>query len=200
MPNVNPEILLWARKTANLTPEQAVGKLQIRDARGVSAVQRLLAYETGQVAPTRSLLVRMAKHYRRPLLTFFLSAPPRSRERGVDFRVLSGSFPGTEWAFVDALLRDVRTRQSMIRAVLEDEEEAQALPIVGSATVADGKAAVLEKLQHCSVWTDRTIALSAMLMLHFACYARTPKPRGSSSCSRATWTPPSMYRCIEGSS
>ena len=147
MPNVNPEILLWARKTANLTPEQAVGKLQIRDSRGVSAVQRLLAYETGQVAPTRSLLVRMAKHYRRPLLTFFLSAPPRSRERGVDFRVLSGSFPGTEWAFVDALLRDVRTRQSMIRAVLEDEEEAQALPIVGSATVADGKAAVLQKLQ-----------------------------------------------------
>ena len=155
MPNVNPEILLWARKTANLTPEQAVAKLQIRDARGVSAVQRLAGYETGAIAPTRGLLVRMAKHYRRPLLTFFLAAPPRSRERGVDFRVLSGSVPGTESALVDALLRDVRTRQSMIRAVLEDEEEAQPLPFVGAATMADGKAAMLRKL-HALLGVDRS--------------------------------------------
>ena len=155
MPNVNPEILLWARKTANLTPEQAVAKLQIHDARGVSALQRLVAYETGEAAPTRGLLVRMAKHYRRPLLAFFLSAPPRSRERGVDFRALSASVPGAESALVDALLRDVRTRQSMIRAILEDEEEAQPLPFVGTATMADGKAAILEKL-HALLGVDRS--------------------------------------------
>lgn len=155
MPNVNPEILLWARKTANLTPEQAVGKLQIRDARGVSAVQRLLAYETGQVAPTRGLLTRMAKHYRRPLLTFLLSAPPRIRERGVDFRVLPGSAPTHESALVDALLRDVRTRQSMIRAALEDEEEAEPLPFVGAATMEDGRAATLGKL-HALLGVDRS--------------------------------------------
>ena len=149
MPDVNSEILLWARKTANLTPEQAVDKLQIRDVRGVSAVQRLVAYETGQAAPPRGLLVRMAKYYRRPLLAFFLSAPPEikaqvkvdGRERGVDFRVLPGSAPAPQSAIVDALLRDVRTRQSMIRAVLEDEELverdlllAERLPFVGPLT------------------------------------------------------------------
>ncbi len=155
MPDVNPEILLWARKTANLSPEQAVGKLQIRDARGVSAVQRLIAYETGEVTPTRGLLVRMAKHYRRPLLTFFLSAPPRSRERGADFRVLPGGEPAPQSALVDALLRDVRARQSMIRAALEDEEEAQPLPFVGTATVADGRAATLGKL-HALLGVDRS--------------------------------------------
>ena len=155
MPDVNPEILLWARKTANLSPEQAVGKLQIRNARGGSAVQRLIAYETGEVTPTRGLLVRMAKHYRRPLLTFFLSAPPRSRERGADFRVLPGGEPAPQSALVDALLRDVRARQSMIRAALEDEEEAQPLPFVGTATVADGRAATLGKL-HALLGVDRS--------------------------------------------
>ena len=64
----------------------------------------------------------------------------------MDFRVLSGNVPGAESVLVDALLRDVRTRQSMIRAVLEDEEEAQPLPFVGTAAVADGKAVVLAKL------------------------------------------------------
>lgn len=147
MPNVNPEILLWARTTADLTPDQAVARLRIGDARGVPAVQRLTEYETGRAAPTRPLLVRMAQHYRRPLLTFFLPAPPRSKERGVDFRVQPDSSRFGDSAGVDALLRDVRARQSMIRAVLEAEDEAQPLPFVGAATMAAGKEAVLAKLQ-----------------------------------------------------
>ena len=155
MPDVNPEILRWARETANLTREQAVGKLLIRDAYGESTIQRLTAFETGHAAPTRPLLVRMAQSYRRPLLTFYLAEPPRTRERGADFRVLSGSEPAAQSAIVDALLRDVRTRQSMIRAVLEDEEEAQPLPFVGTATMADGRAATLKKL-HALLGVDRS--------------------------------------------
>ena len=147
MVNVNPEILLWARKTAKLTPEQAVEKLRIHDARGVAAVHRLAGYETGKAAPTRALLVRMAQHYRRPLLAFYLPAPPQSKERGVDFRATPESGQAADSAIVDALLRDVRARQSMIRAVLEDEDEAQPLPFVGAATLAAGKEAVLAKLQ-----------------------------------------------------
>ena len=111
MVRVNPEILRWARSTAMMTPEQAVEKLRIRDARGVSAVQRLTEYETGRVAPTRALLVRMAQHYRRPLLTFFLPAPPHSKERGVDFRVQPGGVPVAESA-------NERTRPDRWRPVL----------------------------------------------------------------------------------
>ena len=55
MPNVNPEILLWARETAGLTPENAGAKLGIRDARGVSALDRLAALEAGDAAPTRPM-------------------------------------------------------------------------------------------------------------------------------------------------
>ena len=85
MPNVNPEILRWARETAGLTLEDAVQKLKISKARGVPALDRLAALEAGEEAPTRPMLVKMAKQYRRPLLTFYMSAPPRKADRGQDF-------------------------------------------------------------------------------------------------------------------
>ena len=60
MPKVNPEILRWARETMGFTPEQAITKLRLGDAKGVSAVDRLAALETGEIEPTRPLLVKMA--------------------------------------------------------------------------------------------------------------------------------------------
>lgn len=59
----------------------------------------------------------MAKSYHRPLLTFYLATPPQPGERGVDFRQPVGASPVLE-PEVDALVRDVRSRQSMVRATL----------------------------------------------------------------------------------
>jgi len=50
-------------------------------------------------------------------------------------------------ALLDALIRDVRARQSMVRAVLEDEDEAEPLSFVGSVGMSDGVPAVLESLR-----------------------------------------------------
>ena len=86
MPDVNGDILRWARKTAGLTPEEAAEKLLLRTARGVSPSERLRRLEENEEAPSRPLLVRMARQYRRPLLTFYMSAPPRRGDRGQDFR------------------------------------------------------------------------------------------------------------------
>ena len=88
MPNVNPEILRWARETAGLTLEQAAHKLAIGEARGVPGLVRLAAYEAGEAAPSRPLMLRMSKQYRRPLLVFYMSSVPRTAERGEDFRTL----------------------------------------------------------------------------------------------------------------
>ena len=88
MPKVKPEILSWARETAGLTLEEAVGKLKIHDAHGVAAEERLTALESGETEPTRQMLVKMAKQYRRPLVTFYLSTPPAKGDRGADFRTL----------------------------------------------------------------------------------------------------------------
>ena len=107
-------------------------KVGIRDARGVAAVDRLAALERGEREPTRPVLVKMAQHYRRPLLAFYLTAPPRRGDRGADFRTLPVVRSSETDALVDALVRNVRSRQNMIRAALDAEDEAEPLPFVGT--------------------------------------------------------------------
>ena len=132
MPAINPEILVWARETAGLTLQAAVSKVGIKDARGVAAVDRLTALERGDEEPTRPVLVKMARQYRRPLLAFYLNAPPRRDERGPDFRTLSGARSSETDALIDALVRNLQSRQSMVRAALQAEDEAEPLLFVGA--------------------------------------------------------------------
>ena len=68
MPVVNHEILRWARETAGLDLSEASTKLDISDAHGLSSEERLRRLETGKDTPSRPLLLRMTKQYRRPLL------------------------------------------------------------------------------------------------------------------------------------
>ena len=88
MPSVNRKILVWARETAGLTVEQAAKKLGFRSSRGTTTAQKLEALEApdGGVEPSRSIIVRMAKQYRRSLLVFYLEDVPRKGPRGRDFR------------------------------------------------------------------------------------------------------------------
>lgn len=146
MPRVNPEILRWARETACLSLEEAAVKLGIEAARGVPGPERLAKLEAGESEPTRPLLVKMAQQYRRPLLTFYLPAQPRKGARGQDFRTLPPEHSKRDDALVDALIRDVRARQGMVRALLEAEDEAVTLPFVGSMTMRDGVDAVLASI------------------------------------------------------
>ena len=143
---VKPEILIWARETAGLKPEDAVKKLDIRDSRGTAALDRLSALETGEDSPTRPMLVKMAKQYRRPLLTFYLSEPPKPGNRGADFRTLPAGYSESQSAQIDTLVRDLHTRQGMVRAVLEEEDEAEVVDFVGSRKMPDGQPSVLRSL------------------------------------------------------
>ena len=147
MPRVNPEILVWARETAGLAPDAAARKLGLRDSRRASAVDKLAALELGEAEPTRPQLVRMAQQYRRPLLAFYLPEPPAKGERGTDFRTQSGENPAEDDATLDALVRDVRARQSMVRAVLVEEEEAERLEFIASCRIEDGTEAARAALQ-----------------------------------------------------
>lgn len=147
MPKVNPDIIRWARETAGLTLEEAATKLKLHQARGVSAVDRLAALESSDDQPTRSLLTRMAKQYRRPLLTFYMTAPPGKGDRGQDFRTLPDDHSDADEALLDALIRDVKARQSMVRAMLEDEDDTEHLSFVGSLRMSQGVSAVLSSIQ-----------------------------------------------------
>lgn len=148
MPEVNADILRWARETAGLTPEVAVQKLDIKDARGVAALDRLEALEFGRSSPTRPMLVKMAKQYRRPLLTFYMPSVPQRGDRGEDFRTLPETVSGVEAGLVDAVLRDIRARQALVRATLESADEAHILPFIGSKSQSDGVSAVVASIQN----------------------------------------------------
>lgn len=148
MPDVRNEILSWARETAGLSLEDAASKLQISESKAASAKEKLVAYEEGKRVPSRSLLLRMAKLYRRPLLTFYLERPPLTGDRGEDFRTLPDQFAAIENTYIDVLIRELKARQSLVREALIDEEEDVRLDFVGSNSVEQGVAAVVKTLRN----------------------------------------------------
>ena len=146
MPMVKPSVLQWARESAGLTLEEAAAKVGINAARGVSGADRLLALETEEGEVSRPVLLKMAKIYRRPLVSFYLDEPPARGDRGEDFRTLPDRHTGGE-PLVDALVRDIRSRQAVVRAVQVEEEEAEPLPFIGSMSRNDGVGPVLASIR-----------------------------------------------------
>ena len=136
----NPEVFRWARESAGLEPEGA--------ARAVGIVPAsLIAIEQGAKEPSRTTLSNMSKVYRRSLLTFYLPAPPRKGDRGEDFRTVVADRTIEADAEVDALVRDLRARQRLVRAVLEDDEDVQPLAFIGSASMNDGVQALTKSIE-----------------------------------------------------
>lgn len=145
MPRINPDILRWARETAGLDLETAADKIGLQDARGIPGAQRLEALEAGDGEPSAALLKRIAAQYRRPLLTFFLPKAPKRDDVGEDFRTLPARHDPSN-ATLDALLRDVKARQSLVREYLEDDDDAEPVKFIGSRRQADGVARVAEAI------------------------------------------------------
>lgn len=129
----NPEVFRWARESAGLAPKEAARAIGIVPA-------SLAAIEQGEKVPSRTNLANMARAYRRSLLTLYLPVPPPKGDRGEDFRTVVAERAMEAEADVDALVRDLRVRQSMVRTVLEDEEGTRPLDFVGSASMKDGTA------------------------------------------------------------
>lgn len=146
MPKVNPKVLTWARETAGLTRDDAAKKLQLHAAYGIGPAARLAALESGADQPTRPMLLKMAKGYRRPLITFYLEEPPRASEVGTDFRTLADIRSARQDALVQALVRDMIARQGVVRSQLEDDD-AEEVRFVGTVTMEDGRSTALQALQ-----------------------------------------------------
>lgn len=142
----NPEIIKWARETAGFDVREAANRIGLSAARGAPAEDRLAAIERGEAEPSPTLLRRMAKQYRRPLLTFFLEQIPRPSDMGQDFRTLPDQGDPSN-TLLRALLRDLKARQTLIREILEEDEDVQFVPFVGSQRQESGVAAVASAIQ-----------------------------------------------------
>jgi Zn-dependent peptidase ImmA (M78 family) len=116
---LNPQILAWARGAAGLSVDEAAHALGFKDTRDRTAAERLKAMEAGEEEPSRSVLLNMARVYHRSLLVFYLSEPPLTGDRGQDFRRAPGAKPPEYDPTLDALIRDIRGRQRIIKDLLE---------------------------------------------------------------------------------
>ena len=119
----NYKIFIWARETAGLSQETAAKKLNIK-------LKKLQSIESGESAPTQTQLKNMSDKYRRALVVFYLKDIPKKGDRGQDFRKLPNSIDNTYNHLTDALIRNIKTKQSLVRSVLE--EESNAVRFIGS--------------------------------------------------------------------
>lgn len=141
---VNPKILVWARQTAGFDVDDAARKLGFKDSSRSTAIEKLELMETGEKQPSRAQISKFADAYKRPLLTFYLSEPPKTGKRGQDFRQTPEMRGRRDNAMLDALLRDVKARQESVRDILLDEDGFKPHEFVGST---DRRASVLETVK-----------------------------------------------------
>ena len=142
---VKPEILIWARETAGLELEEAARKIY-SDSGTSSAVEKLRALEQGERELTQKQLFKLAKSYHQPLLVFYLPQPPVPDEPLEDFRTppLQG-FDRKSEARLSLLIRDMQASQSIVRALLEDEE-APIRDFIGSTQLVMGVTQVVRNI------------------------------------------------------
>lgn len=138
MPAINPEILVWARETAGYELSEAARRLGLVDGKAATGEEKLAAYERGEKEPSRPLLLKMSKQYRRPLLTFYLDAPPGRADRGEDFRTIHRAVDPSENGMVDALVRRIKARQEVLKEALASEQDYERLAFIGSYSLEQG--------------------------------------------------------------
>ena len=131
---LNPQVLTWARDTAGLSVDEAARALGFKDSQSRTAVERLEAIETGNENPSPGVLSKMARKYHRSLLVLYLREPPRIGDRGQDFRKAPGGTALEYDPTLDALIRDIRGRQSIVKDLLE-QADTRKIDYVGSATM-----------------------------------------------------------------
>ena len=142
---VNPEILRWARTTSGLDIEEAARRLGFHDSNRRTAAQRLRDLEEGAKEPSVSVLDRMADKYRRPSLVFYLPEPPVDEERAARFRSAPTALTRIEQGQLDAFVRELRSRQNLLRDALEDHGDAEPVEWIGSLEENAGRQAIASR-------------------------------------------------------
>lgn len=84
---INPELLVWARKTAHIDVARAAKAAKI-------SVSTLESWEAGEDYPSIAKLRQLAKLYKRPLSVFYLPEKPLDFAPLKDFRRLPGEVAG----------------------------------------------------------------------------------------------------------
>jgi len=102
---INPEVLVWARKTANYNIEKISKKMDLDS-------DRINDWENGKETPTYIQLLDLANYYRRPAMLFFSPKIPETDPDSVpDFRTVPGRKKGDYSTQILFELRSARARR-----------------------------------------------------------------------------------------
>ncbi len=117
----NPDMLVWGRETAQLSPEHSARRLGVDTG-------LLLEWERGGGGLTVAKLQLMADLYKRPLAAFYLSERPEVPERVRDFRRPWKQEAHAECANLAAELRRAEAQRDNVLDILDlrDDEPSSA--------------------------------------------------------------------------
>ncbi len=137
---VNPDLLVWARESINMDPEEAADRIGVK-------VERLLQWESGERRPTVNQARKMSEVYLRPLAAFYL--PNRPGDLGFhvphDFRRLPQDAPR---ALSPELVAELRRVEYQRQAALDLVVPPPAGPaeFIGTVRVGEPIPAVAERV------------------------------------------------------
>lgn len=105
---IQPELLVWARKSAGFTKEAAANKLKIKPS-------KLDDWETGRSRPTINQLRTLGNVYKRPIAVFYLSEVPKDFDALKDFRRFPGVtiFPQSNKLNLEVRLANYRREKAL---------------------------------------------------------------------------------------
>ena len=140
-PPINTEVLRWARNEAGLSVTDAakrarIGALKPRgNTPGLEPWERLKQWEEGSVTPSFRQLSNIAKAYRRPVLTFFLPAPPHKASALADYRTVGDHAANLQQSpEFAALMRRIKALQLSVKELMF-ESESQPIDFVSNGAI-----------------------------------------------------------------
>lgn len=126
---INPEVIIWARKDADLTPEAAAAAI------GVDT-EILTAWEGGEGGPSIGELRKMSAAYSRPLTALLQPSIPPVAPMPRSFRTVGGVAPRLTRDAILAI-RDAQRIQALATDLLEDDPTLLAEPKISRYDMQD---------------------------------------------------------------
>jgi Zn-dependent peptidase ImmA (M78 family)/DNA-binding XRE family transcriptional regulator len=137
---VNPTLLAWAREQSGYAPENVAKRLGVK-------LDRLEAWERGDLKPTVRQAQELAKYYHRPFGVFFLPQPPAVAPLAGEYRRLPGVQPGVESPEFRLAVRVMLQRRE-VTLELSEELGQSWVEFKTSARVSEGAANVGQRLRN----------------------------------------------------
>lgn len=120
--HINPDMLVWARKRVNATPERIARRVG-------TSLEIVQQWEAGEKRPTVKQLRTVASYLERPVSHFYLDEPPDEPEPRIEMRRVFGGGPVDDsFDFAREVQRLTRRRQIAIDLFDRLGEEPPHLP------------------------------------------------------------------------